>query len=75
MFCNKQAEEVRKSQPPGYEPQINPEMAIDMQVYFQSKEVINVKNMYKQIHCHTHEDTQTGHLKKKMNKQYFLSID
>ena len=63
--CDKQAEETRRSLPPRYVPQINPEMSIGTQVYFQSQGVTNVNSLYKQIHSHTNEDTQIGYLKPK----------
>ena len=65
IFCDKQAEKVRENPTPGHEPKINPEMASGTQVYFQSKGVTNVKNLYEQIHQHIHEDAQIDYLKTK----------
>ena len=47
-------------------------MASGTQVYFQSKGVTNVKNLYEQIHQHTHEDAPIDYLK---TKNHWTSAD
>ena len=61
------AEEERISPTPGQEPKINPEMALNTKVFFESKGVLNINNICAQIHKHTHEDAQVNYLQEKIH--------
>lgn len=77
IICDKMAEEERNKPTPGHEPKLNPEMAINTKIYFESKGIVNINKLCVQIHKHTHEDAQIKYLKEKngWDQHTFDTID
>ena len=60
-MCDRQVDKERQNPLESYGSKVNPEISRGTHLYFQSKGVLNMNNLQKQLHGHKHKSTQIEH--------------